>query len=327
MAEHQTELKNVYAVCGADEFLKRQAIERLSGAVSALGGGATRYDGDGADVAAILDDVRTYSLLGDRRMVIVEEADSFITKYRTTLEKYCSAPSDSGTLVLCCRSMPANTRLYKIIAQSGEVVRCEPLKGTAVNEWIAQHCRNAYGKQVDSQAAWLLRDLVGTDLDALDAELSKLAVFVSDRPRITVDDIQALVGRHREEDVFGVIDAMMSGETAKALAQWEQVLATDRAAPARAIGGLAWGIRRLLELKIQADAGTSLQILSRQAFTSPDVLRRRLDRVTVASLQVQLSHLLEADLGSKTGLGSVPSAVERFIVRHSTQAPRFQRTA
>ena len=120
---------------------------------------------------------------------------------------------------------------------------------------------------------------------------------------------------------------MASGNTAEALARWELVLATDRAAPARAIGGLAWGIRRLLDLKTQADEGVPVYALARQAYTQPEVLERRLQQVTIAGLQQQLCDLLDVDLASKTGLATVPSAVEKFIVQHSAGRSTSRRTA
>ena len=83
----------------------------------------------------------------------------------------------------------------------------------------------------------MLREHVGDAPGLLDAELGKLAIYVGERVEITAADIAALTGRHREEKVFAVTDAMSSGDTQTALRQWEQVLATDRAAPARAIAG------------------------------------------------------------------------------------------
>ena len=330
MSKKASDIKDVYAVFGADAFRKREAVQAICHAIMEGGGGQdgpTRLDGAEVDLATVLDEVRTYSLLGGRRIVVVEEADPLITRHRQALERYCAAPVDSGTLILVCNSLPANTRLYKTIVKTGLVIKCVPLKGKALIDWVAQRCAAEYGKELDSRAAWLLRETVGTSLGALDAELNKLSTYVRDRNQISAADVEALVGQHREADIFGITDAMASGNTAQALARWERVLATDRAAPARAIGGLAWGIRRLLDLKTQADAGVPVYTLARQAYTQPEVLERRLQQVTIGGLQQQLSDLLEVDLASKTGLATVPSAVEKFIVQHSAGRSTSGRTA
>lgn len=322
-------MKNVYALVGPDAFRRREALERIcrQAMEAGDGDGPTRFDGDEAALADVLDEVRTFSLLGGRRLVVVEDAGAFITRNREALERYCAAPVDSGTLVLACDSLPSNTRLYRIIAKTGEIIECKAIPRTQIKGWIVQRARQAYGKGLDSQAADMLRELAGDGLDALDGELGKLALFVRQRPQITAADVEALVGRHREEDVFGVIDAMAVGDTAKALAQWERVLSTNRAAPAMAVGGLAWALRRLLEVKLQAESGTPIGVLARQAYAPPDVLERRLRMVSVRGLQKQMSDLLDADLASKTGLCAVDSAIEKFIVTHSTRAARARRTA
>lgn len=321
-------IAGVYAFSGADAFRKNEAIAALCARIAAADGdgqGPTQFDGDSAELATVLDEVRTFSLLGGRRIVTVYRADAFISKYRAALERYCEAPADSGTLILECASLPANQRIHKIIAQHSEIARFDELKGREVAEWMVQRARNPYGKKLTTSCAWNLRELCGSELGLLDVELAKLATFVGDRAEITQADIDALVGRHREEDVFGVLDGIAEGNAAKALAQWERVLATDRAAPARAIGGLAWGVRRMLDLKLQADRGVPLPALARQAFCGTDVMERRLRVARVTTLQEQLCDLLDADLASKTGLSTVPVAIERFIVKQCTRvqpAPR-----
>lgn len=330
MTRAKTTVRPVYAVFGDESFLKRQAVEGILNAV--LGEtpdsmGPTRIDGDKAELADALDELRTPSLLGGRRVVIVEEADEFITRHRPKLEKYCAAPPASATLVLLCKSLPRNTRLYKLIADNGEVIPCAAPRGREAAAWINRRAREAYATEIDPQAVGELRDLVGNGLEALDNELGKLAVYVGARRRITLADVEALVGLHREELVFRVTDAMADGDVAAALKAWQHVLATDRAAPDRAIGGLAWAIRNLLEAKQTVAAGASPEsVASRFAKFGQDAFLRRLNRTTVEGLEAQLTDLCQADVATKTGLGDVDSAVETFIVKHTVAPGQPART-
>ena len=97
--------------------------------------------------------------------------------------------------------------------------------------------------------------------------------------------------------------------------------ATDPAAPARSIAGLAWGVRRLLKARRDWEGGTSINELARRMYADPKVLRRRLERVTTPQLEAQQRDLLAADLAVKTGASTVNLAVERFIVTHSAGEP------
>ena len=141
--------------------------------------------------------------------------------------------------------------------------------------------------------------------------------YIGDRDEIAMPDIAALTGRHREEKVFAVTDALDVGDVAGALSHWRQVLATDRAAPARALAGLAWGVRRLLEVSRQWRGGADLQTLARSMYTDPQILRQRLQRVSLEQLESRQRDLLAADLDVKTGLTTVESAIEKFIIKHT----------
>lgn len=281
----------------------------------------SKFEGDRAEPADVLDEARTLSLLGDMRVVVVSEADGFISNHRKVLERYCADPSESGCLILECKSFAANTRLYKMVNRFGGVVKCEAPRRAALTSWIAERAWRVYGKRLEPGAAERLREYVGESLGIFDQELAKLSTYVAQRPDITVNDVDALVGNIREQAVFAITGAMADGDVRTALHQWERVLATDRAAPGRAIGGLAWGIRRLLEAHDAVAGGTPVANLARQYWTEPAVLERRLRCVSRRQLEDQLCDLLEADLAAKTGLSEVGRAMERFIVKH-TPAPR-----
>lgn len=319
MGDHVPTVHPVNAVVSTDRFLQGEALQAilnvLAGDTDAVG--PVRFDGATAELAEVLDEVRTLSLLGDRRVVIVDDADPFVSTYRAALERYCADPSETGSLILLCRSLPKNTRLHKIIASYGQVIRCDAPKGRAVTGWIARRAEQQYRKRLAAGAAELLREQLGDVPGMLDAELAKLAAYVGSRGEITREDIDALTGHHREEKVFAVTDAMAVGDAAAALRHWEQVLATDRAAPGRAIAGMAWGLRKLLQARRDWDAGTDLGTLAKRLFTDPAVAKRRLSRVSAEELELQQRDLLEADVAIKSGRSSLNTAVEKFIVTHS----------
>ena len=126
MPASSTRVHPVYAVVGNDRLMRNDALgdilRDLPGEVEEFP--PTRVDGADADLVEVLDEVRTPSLLGDHRVVIVDDADSFISAGRQALERYCSNPSDGGSLILLCNTLARNTRLYKIVSSGGKVVPC-----------------------------------------------------------------------------------------------------------------------------------------------------------------------------------------------------------
>lgn len=321
MADKRTRIHPVYAVVGHDRLLCGEALARI---LANIGDdmdetGPVRLDGSAVGPADVLDEVRTMSLLGARRVVIVEDADDLMSdaKHRKTIERYCEAPAETGSLIFLFGSLPSNRRIYKIIAKTGEICTCETPKGASASAWVRDRARRVYGKGIAAQAVAMLRDRLGDESGMLDAELSKLTDYIGGRSEIAVADVTALTGRTREEKVFGVINAVADGNAESALEQWEQVLATDRAAPGRAIAGLAWAVRSLMQARRDWESGTDLAALTRRTFTDPATLRRRLEAVSVDWLEEQQRDLLAADVAIKTGAGTVGAAVEGFIVKHA----------
>jgi len=327
-----------HAVCGGEIFLRRRAVADLTHRVL---GNADRslalneYDGSdaGTSLAGVLDDLRTLPFLSERRLVVVREADAFITKYRQELEDYLDSPSPTGVLLLDCKTLPSNTRLYKKIAAVGEVVDCKPMKAAAVPGWLIEHCRATCNKKLDARAAALLCDQIGVNLGLLDAEIQKLALYVGERTTIAADDVEKLTGRCREEEIWGILSAIAAGNRAKALVQWEEVWQTDRAASARAIAGLAYTVRRLLTAKRAQEAGASRDELRKimMIWRDDDRLMRELNAFTTDQVELMLTRLLEADVAGKTGAGSVRASIEAFIIemcgRRTASSSAFGRVA
>jgi DNA polymerase III subunit delta len=264
----------VYVVHGPEAFLKRQA---LTGILDRLLAGSDRslalseYDGSGnPQLASVLDDLRTLPFLSQRRVVLVRDADSFITNNREALEDYLDHPSSTGVLVMEARSFPGTTRLAKRASAIGECIKCEPVAARNVPSWLIGRARDAYGLKMDTAAATLLLECVGEDLGILDSELQKLGLYAGQRKEVRAADVQACVGHTREEQVWGILSAISAGDEARAISLWEQVWETDRAAQGRAIGGIAYKVRQLLSAKRAEEAGApSAELAKTRSWPKP----------------------------------------------------------
>ena len=117
----------VYALVGDDSFLQLQELARITAAV---GKDAQRadFDGETAALADVLDELRCYAMFGGgcAKLVVVRNADDFVSRFREQLEDYVAKPSDTGTLALRLSSLPKGQRIYKLIDKVGQVIECAP---------------------------------------------------------------------------------------------------------------------------------------------------------------------------------------------------------
>ncbi len=209
----------VYVVHGEEDFLKRQVVAALR--ARALGDGDESFGmsvqpGDKAVWRDVHSELQTLPFLSARRLVVIENAEPFVTAFRSHLEKYVAAPASSGVLVLVVKTWPSNTKLYKLL-DGKAAISCKALTGAKLAEWCRQWASAQHKKQLLVAAAQLLVDLVGPDMGLLSQEIAKLAVYVGEAARISPEDVDRLVGNNRAENTFKIFDLIGKGDPAGAL--------------------------------------------------------------------------------------------------------------
>ena len=284
--------------------------------------GAKSEEQGGPGLAVVLDDLSTLPFLADRRVVLVRDADKFVTACRDGLERYITKPSPTGTLVLVCRSFPKTTRLYKAAKAAGAAFHeCKKLTGRKLVEFVLEEV-DARNKSIDRGVAARLVDLIGDDQGGLAGEIEKLDLYTADRKRIENSDVDALVGASREEKIFAVLDAAAAGNLPRSLELWRQVLESDPAAAFRALGGVAYVVRRWLAAHAMAADGMPVSAIAPKVMMwgREGELANLLRRHPLPRMEAFLAQIAEIDAKAKVGARSIEEAVSALLVRIATPA-------
>ncbi len=211
-------LKPVYIIFGDDLYLRREAINQVIHAVipgDDADVGVSRYDGQSVKLADVMDELRTLPFFSKRRVVLVEDADPFVTSYRKEMETYVESPSSTGNLILVVKTLPANTRLAKLTAKSGLAIDCSSPTESDLLPWMTNYAAKLESK-LEPDAAKLLLELVGAELGILVAEIDKLSIYTADTGKIRRADVARLVEAGRLETIWKVLDAAGEGNGALA---------------------------------------------------------------------------------------------------------------
>lgn len=312
----------IYVVTGDEDFLKRRAIAALQ--TQLLGESdpsfaLSTYSGDKADFAAIRSELDTLPFLSECRLVIVEQADPFVTKFRSTLEKYVEKPADKGVLILEVKSWPSNTKLAKLIPEAATIVGKAPPQ-YKLAAWCVEWTKTTYAKKLAGPASQLLVELVGPQMGLLDAELEKLSVYVGAKGSIEATDVDLLVGRSRSANVFKIMDAVGDGKPKEALSILSELF-EEGESPVGILGALGFQLRRLaLSARIHKQGAPLEDAMDRagvakwpQARESTVKQMRSLGWNRIDKL---FDWLIECDQGMKGG-STLPEKIqlERLIVR------------
>jgi len=314
-------IKPVYALVGPDALLQQEAIQEI---LSQLPADVQRVDADGqtAELADVLDELRSFALFGGSKLVIVRDADELISRFRSQLEDYVAEPSNSATLILRLSSLPSNQRIYKAISQTGQIIPCQPPKDLA--GWTIQRAKRLHGLTVSPDAARLLVDRIGDELGRIDGELAKLAL-ASPTGRIGPDEVAGSVAFQREREMWDLTNALAAGNAAEALTRWRQLVQSDSSAEFRAVTWLCiWleNVRKALGMLRSGQnaftIGQTLRIWPR------DLQQRFVDTVQSLGsrgLKNAVDLLAQIDYQTKTGVGDASQNVERFILSLAQLSP------
>ncbi len=192
------------------------------------------FNGATTDLATILDEVRTFDLMMQHKLVIVDNADAFLaakgtgkTSNRQAMERYAESPVQSSTLLLRATSWRPG-KLDKAVSKMGLVFKLQQLSEHDSVRWCVGRCGKEHGCTLESQAAQLLVQRIGLSLTRLDTELGKLSAKVAPESNITKEDVVEMVGLSREEQAWEIQSIILSGNSGAAITKLGELLDVSR---------------------------------------------------------------------------------------------------
>lgn len=281
----------VYYLHGDDDFLKHASLQSL---LDVAIDPATRdfncetRDGAELDAETLGSLLGTPPMLAERRAVVVRDVHLLKKAVRAELDRYLASPAGDTLAVLIT---PAGQKADAALATNSEACVFDPLPPERVRKWIAHHATTILGVTVTSEAAILLQQSVGNDLQQLSSELDKCASYARgasagsdsgartgasanvsastamlDAPVAIIDDhtVSEVVGVRRGETVTDLLDAIAVRDVPRCVSLVPFVLAQPKVnavAIVMMLGtqtlALAWG-------RAKRDGGWSAGQLARE---------------------------------------------------------------
>jgi len=278
----QRELLPLYAIISEESYLREQAVDRLKKRVaeeSDLDFNYEHFEASAADEGTVLAALNTLPVLGPRRLVLISGVESAGADLIAALVAYAEDPAPTTVLALVGAKLLKSSRLYKVVdAHGGILARPTPKKyeiPAAVGDLFAMH-----GKTASPEVRKLVAVTVGTNLDALNAAVGKVATFVGERTEVTREDVEAVVDVSAETQIWQLGTAILERDGASALRLYQELLGQNETL-ARIVANAAYTTNDLLVVRSLLDAGetSSSHIIS--VVSKPDWLVKR----TIAGAQ------------------------------------------
>jgi DNA polymerase-3 subunit delta len=257
-------MSSVYLVIGEDIFQSDRALATLVAAQKKQHGDGVhieRHDAESFTMAACLEAVQNISMWGSHTLVIVRNIDDWEWGKAESLLGYVKSPNPASTLVLQADKVDGRLKAVQALKAACKITECKPLYANQIPDWLRREA-HTFNKQLSLEAANWCLELVGTDLATLHRALEGLSLFVGTKPTIDLADVEGFLSNTSQHDVFELCKAMGTGNTARALALMENLMANGEPA-VRVMYMIARHWRILLGLRSATDKTASDEMIKR----------------------------------------------------------------
>lgn len=310
----------LYLFTHEELFLKRQVEELIKDVVIDKAYSDFNYNvfySEDTTVDEVLDTIKTNPFLGEKRLVILKNVEKY-SIYEKKLTNFLKKPAPKTVFII--ETMKKSTdKFIKKITPYATVVEFSPLKGFALNKWIAEYAKGK-GKKISSEGIALLLEKVGNELDTIINALNKLLLYAGDNMIITEMDIESLIKKTRQDTRFMFLNALMSKQTGKALEMASELSRNGKHAT-DLIGLINWQMKRIESIKVLAEDGYSKDRMAIELNMTPyvfNIIHKQAERFSVQEIERGFELLLLSDVAIKQGLKSPGLTLETLIVQLCT---------
>ena len=158
------------------------------------------------DATTVVQSAMGFPMGAQRMVVMVKEAQNL--KDLAPLEDYLKQPQPSSVLILCHKNGVLDRRkgIVKLLEKHGVLMESAKLRDYQLATWVKQYVDRKKAK-IEPQAAEMLADFVGADLNRLSGEIDKLLLSAK-LSIITLGLVQEHIGVSKEFNVFELLDAL-----------------------------------------------------------------------------------------------------------------------
>jgi DNA polymerase-3 subunit delta len=253
------EIARLYLLEGPDLFVLEEMAKRIARSIvpdDLRAFNLMQAYGSEADLDEFVSAASSFPFLSDYRVLVLRELEKLRGSWKR-LMAYCERPSASSVVIFLHHPFdemknrvkePKDYEKFKKAVQArGKVLTFERLSPAEVTSWIMQRAKRV-GVSMEADVAEALARSVGDDLFDLANEIEKLSVFAGDR-RVSIADLEAVVGSYRMRAIWELIDSVAPGKEARAFSILSRIVRTGAERPPGIVFHLTRHFLSMLRMK------------------------------------------------------------------------------
>nr|WP_242589925.1 DNA polymerase III subunit delta [Enterococcus sp. DIV0660C] len=322
-------LQPCYLVLGTEKFLQDQVREEILKKIQVDSKDDLNFlsfDMENTSLDEVVAEAETLPFFGEQRLVFVENP-YFLTGEKVNngseqntdlLVDYLKAPLESTVLVFFApyEKLDERKKVTKQLKKTAIIIDVKQLNEKEVRQYLTNTLNNSE-IAMDRYAIDLFLRLTDLDLSKLMRELQKLMLFAQDQKKITSKEVEQLVPKTLEHNLFDMTQYVLTGNTEQALRLYEDlVLQGEETIKINAI--LLAQLRLLLQTKFLIKIGYQQANIAETLKVHPYRVKlamqevRRFDEGLLVRL---FDQLVELDYQIKTGQIDKELSFQLFVLQ------------
>ncbi len=180
-----------------------------------------KYDYSEITMRDIIEEVNYVDLFNEKKLVIVsyftfknKKEDS---KDDELLIKYLENPSENVVILKCIDdSLDERKKVIKLLKEKGTIIKCEKLDYYQLRDYIENLFKDS-NKKIGTDCLSRLLFLCDNIPDICINEANKLLLYIGDNKEVTIEDINKVVTKSTEKEIFSFNEYILSKNIGKAI--------------------------------------------------------------------------------------------------------------
>lgn len=177
-------------------------------------------------------------------------------------------------------------KITKTLKKTSKLAKVEQMSEQEIKTWIKNKLHENF-KDIKQDALDLFIELTGINFNVVSQELEKIMLFLGDRTTINKKDVEEIINRSLEQNVFLLTEYIQKGEQYKAV-QLVKDLIVMKEEPIKLLALITSNYRLYYQCKILSRKGYSGQQIAKTINVHPYRVKLALNHVK----HYQLTHLL-----------------------------------
>lgn len=323
------EFRPIYTLLGTETFLIESFKKTIKKEVSQDEEddfNIISFDMAEIEVGEVIHEAETVPFFGDHKIIFVENP-YFLTAEKKknelnhdlkALESYLVNPLDTSILIFVTNveKMDERKKIVKLLKKESQIVDVAEMDEKKLVPYVKNYIENE-GYTIDKPAFSELTFLTDMKLSRVMNELDKLFLYKFEEKHITKIDIQSLIPKSLEHNIFDLNQYVLKNQAAKSLTLYQDLLVSGEET-IKIISILIGQIRLLLQVKLLLEMNYQQSNITDTLKIHPYRVKLAVQQSREMNLKIlggMLNELVDLDYKIKTGQLDKELGFELFLLK------------